>query len=197
MVAPISRREVLRRQAELFAFPSDVAARALIGWTLSVDGVGGRIVETEAYHPADPASHSFSGPTPRNAVMFGPPGRIYVYRSYGIHWCMNLVCGDGPGSAVLLRALEPTEGLDLMIARRGLEDPRRLCSGPGRLCQALGVTHDHNGLPAAEPPFALEPGPPAEIAVGPRIGISKAVDTPWRFGERGSRYLSKAFPRDV
>jgi DNA-3-methyladenine glycosylase len=195
MLAPISRPEVLRRQAELFASPSHEAARALIGWTLTVDGVGGRIVETEAYHPADPASHSFSGPTPRNAVMFGPPGRIYVYRSYGIHWCMNLVCGNGPGSAVLLRAIEPTEGLDLMIARRDLEDVRQLCSGPGRLCQALGVTHDHNGFPVTEAPFALEPGPPAEVVVGPRIGISKAIDLPWRFGERGSRYLSKPFPK--
>jgi DNA-3-methyladenine glycosylase len=195
MIVPISRPEALRRQAELFTSPSVVAARALIGWTLTMDGIGGRIVETEAYHFEDPASHSFSGPTPRNAVMFGPPGRIYVYRSYGIHWCMNLVCGEGPGSAVLLRAMEPTRGLDLMIARRGLEDPRLLCSGPGRLCQALGVTHDHNGLSVGEPPFALEPGPPAAVLVGPRIGITKAVDTLWRFGERGSRYLSRPFPK--
>ena len=170
------------------------AAPALIGWTLTMDGVGGRIVETEAYDHTDPASHSFSGPTARNAVMFGPAGAIYVYRSYGIHWCMNLVC-RGPASAVLIRAIEPTEGLDLMIARRGLEDPRRLCAGPGRLCQALGVTHAHNGLRIDQPPFALEPGPPAEVVVGPRIGITKAVDLPWRFGERGSRYLSKPFPR--
>jgi DNA-3-methyladenine glycosylase len=194
MNASISRPEALRRQAELFTSPSDVAARDLIGWTLSLDGVGGRIVETEAYHPADPASHSFSGPTPRNAVMFGPPGYIYVYRSYGIHWCMNLVCGDGPGSAVLLRALEPTEGLDLMIARRGLDDVRRLCAGPGRLCQALGVTRDHNGALVTTPPFTLQPGPPAEVVAGPRIGITKAADVPWRFGEKGSRYLSRPFP---
>jgi DNA-3-methyladenine glycosylase len=167
----------------------------MIGWTLTKDGVGGRIVETEAYHFEDPASHSFSGPTPRNSVMFGPPGYIYVYRSYGIHWCMNLVCGDEPGSAVLLRAIEPTEGLDLMIARRGVEDPRLLCSGPGRLCQALGVTHDHNGLLVTEPPFALEPGPPTEVVIGPRIGITKAIDVPWRFGEKGSRYLSRPFPK--
>ena len=194
MAAPISRAEALRRQAELFASPSPDAARALIGWTLTLNGVGGRIVETEAYHHEDPASHSFSGPTPRNAVMFGPPGRIYVYRSYGIHWCMNLVCGEGPGSAVLLRALEPTEGLDLMIARRGLENPRLLCSGPGRLCQALGVTHDHNGLSVAEAPFALEPGHAAGVVAGPRIGITQAADVPWRFGEMGSRYLSRPFP---
>jgi DNA-3-methyladenine glycosylase len=195
MVAPISRPEAKRRQAELFTAPSHEAARMLIGWTLTMNGVGGRIVEAEAYHFEDPASHSFSGPTPRNAVMFGPPGVIYVYRSYGIHWCMNLVCGPAPGSAVLLRALEPTAGLDLMIARRGLEDPRLLCSGPGRLCEALGVTREQNGLRVDEAPFALEPGLAAGVAVGPRIGISKAVDVPWRFGEAGSRYLSKPFPK--
>jgi DNA-3-methyladenine glycosylase len=194
MNAAISRRETLRRQAELFAAHSSVAAPALIGWTLTVDGIGGRIVETEAYDHEDPASHSFSGPTERNAVMFGPAGAIYVYRSYGIHWCMNLVCA-GPASAVLIRAIEPTEGLDLMIARRGLEDSRRLCAGPGRLCQALGVTREHNGLRSDQPPFALEPGPPAEVVAGPRIGITRAAEVPWRFGERGSPYLSKPFPR--
>src|SRR5206468_1698741 len=193
-VTPVFHRRRKLHPADFLA-PSDAVARRLIGAIVLVDGVGGRIVETEAYHHEDPASHSFSGPTPRNAVMFGPPGRIYVYRSYGIHWCMNLVCGDGPGSAVLLRALEPTHGLDLMIARRGLEDPRLLCSGPGRLCQALGVTREHNGFMAAEPPFALEPGPPAKVVVGPRIGITKAADVPWRFGERGSRYLSRPFPK--
>ena len=195
MVAPISRPEALRRQAELFTAPSHEAARLLIGWTLTKDGVGGRIVETEAYHFEDPASHSFSGPTARNAVMFGPPGVIYVYRSYGIHWCMNLVCGPVPGSAVLIRALEPTEGIDLMIARRGLEDPRLLCSGPGRLCEAMAVTREHNGLRIDQPPFALAPGPAADVVVGPRIGITKAVDVPWRFGEKGSRFVSKPFPR--
>jgi DNA-3-methyladenine glycosylase len=195
MSPPISRLELRRRQATLFTLPSGVAARDLIGWTLTVDGVGGRIVETEAYHFEDPASHSFSGPTPRNAVMFGPPGRVYVYRSYGIHWCMNLVCGEAPGSAVLLRALEPTHGLDLMAARRGLDDRRLLCAGPGRLCQALGVTFAQNGLSAADPPFELVPGPAAEVVVGPRIGISKAIDVPWRFGEAGSRYVSRPFPK--
>jgi DNA-3-methyladenine glycosylase len=195
MIAPISRPEAQRRQAELFSSHSAQAAPALIGWTLTMDGVGGRIVETEAYDHEDPASHSFAGPTARNAVMFGPAGVIYVYRSYGIHWCMNLVCA-GPASAVLIRAIEPTEGLDLMIARRGVEDPRLLCSGPGRLCQALGVSHDQNGLSVTQPPFALEPGPPAEVVVGPRIGITKAVDRPWRFGEKGSRYLSRPFPKD-
>lgn len=195
MVPDISRPDLAARQAELFTSPSPAAARMLIGWTLTMDGVGGRIVETEAYHHSDPASHSFPGPTPRNAVMFGPPGVIYVYRSYGIHWCMNLVCGDEPGSAVLLRAVEPTEGLDLMATRRGTDDPYRLCSGPGRLCQALGVSIVHNGLRVDEPPFALTPGPAGDIAVGPRIGISKAVEVPWRFGEAGSRFLSKPFPK--
>ena len=193
MVPPISRREVRRRQDELFHTHSATAARDLIGWVLSHDGVGGRIVETEAYHHEDPASHSFSGPTARNAVMFGPPGVIYVYRSYGIHWCMNLVCGETPGSAVLIRALEPTQGLDLMIARRGLDDPRRLCAGPGNVCQALGVTRAHDGMRVDQAPFALEPGPAGEVAVGPRIGISKAAEVPWRFGEKGSRFLSKPF----
>jgi DNA-3-methyladenine glycosylase len=194
MVAPISRSEVASRQARLFASHSSLAARTLIGWTLTLDGVGGRIVETEAYDQQDPASHSYAGPTPRNAVMFGPAGVIYVYRSYGIHWCMNLVCA-GPASAVLIRAIEPTQGLDLMIARRDLDDPRRLCSGPGKLCQALGVTHAHNGARIDRPPFDLVPGPPADVVVGPRIGITKAIDVPWRFGERGSRFLSKPFPK--
>ena len=193
MIAPISRSEIQARQAELFAMHSSQAARALIGWTLAVDGVGGRIVETESYDPTDPASHSFAGLTPRTAVMFGPGGHVYVYRSYGIHWCLNLVVSDPTGSAVLIRALEPTLGLDVMIARRGVDDPRRLCSGPGNLCQALGVTHDHNGLRADVPPFDLIPGEAGDVVVGPRIGITKAVDVPWRFGEAGSRYLSKPF----
>jgi DNA-3-methyladenine glycosylase len=150
-------------------------------------------VETEAYDPTDPASHSFSGPTPRNEVMFGPGGHVYVYRSYGIHWCLNLVVSDPTGSAVLIRALEPTLGLDLMAARRGLDDQRLLCAGPGRLCQALAVTREYNGFPADAPPFELIPGEAGGIAVGPRIGISKAVDVPWRFGEAGSRFLSRPF----
>ncbi len=194
MIAPISRRDVQRRQAELFASHSREAAASLIGWTLTVDGVGGRIVETEAYDHEDPASHSFSGPTERNAVMFGAAGHVYVYRSYGIHWCMNLVTG-GPASAVLIRALEPTEGLDLMMARRGLEAPSLFSSGPGRLCQALGVTREHNGMRIDGPPFALKPGPNAGVVVGRRIGITKAVDAPWRFGEAGSRFVSKPFPK--
>ena len=193
MLSPISRPEVAARQAELFNSPSPIAARDMIGWTLTYNGVGGRIVETEAYHHEDPASHSFSGPTPRNEVMFGPPGVLYVYRSYGIHWCLNLVCGDGPGSAVLLRALEPTIGLGEMSERRGTNDIRLLCSGPGRLGQALAVTREQNGLRLDAPPFELIPGDPVEVVVGPRIGITKAVDVPWRFGERGSRFLSRPF----
>lgn len=169
-------------------------ARRLIGATLAFDGVGGIVVETEAYDIQDPASHSFAGPTPRNAPMFGPVGRAYVYRSYGLHWCLNLVCGPRPGGAVLFRALEPTQGMDRMIDRRGLMDSRRLAAGPGRLCQALGIDATHNGLEMTKAPFhlALADTPP-DVMVGPRIGITRAVDLPWRFGLRGSRFLSRPF----
>lgn len=184
-----------------FSAASDRVARRLIGWTLLVDGVGGRIVECEAYDREDPASHSFVGPTPRNAAMFGPPGRTYVYRSYGIHWCFNIVCCEvGHGAAVLIRALEPTVGLDIMRSRRGLdaEAPvRRLCSGPGNVCQALGVTRAHDALSLDAPPFQLQPPiKRAMVVVGPRIGISKAVDVPWRFGLKGSKFVSKPFPAE-
>lgn len=189
-----------------FAPPCFRVARRLIGWTFLVDGVGGRIVETEAYDGEDPASHSFAGPTPRNESMFGPPGRIYVYRSYGIHWCVNFVCREtGHGAAVLIRALEPTHGLTAMRERRGLPDDanpadvvtptdRRLCNGPGNVCQALGITRAHDGLALDEPPFELLPPTkrPA-VVVGPRIGITKAIDIPWRFGMKGSMYLSRPF----
>jgi DNA-3-methyladenine glycosylase len=162
----------------------------LIGATLLVDGVGGRIVELEAYERDDPASHAFRGRTARNASMFGPPGHAYVYRSYGIHWCLNIVCAGV--SAALVRALEPTHGLETMQARRGLDDVRLLCSGPGRLTQALGITGAHDGLPLDEPPFELiaREGAPA-IARGRRIGISKAVDLDWRYVETGSPFLSR------
>ena len=127
-----------------------------MGATLLVDGVGGRIVEVEAYAVGDPASHGFKGPSPTRKSMFGPPGHAYVYRSYGIHWCLNFVCGDeGVPEAVLIRALEPTTGLGTMAIRRGIDDPRLLCAGPGRLCQALGVTSDYDGVPLDEPPFEL------------------------------------------
>jgi DNA-3-methyladenine glycosylase len=158
-------------------------------------GVGGVIVEVEAYHHTDPAAHSYRGQTPRNAVMFGPPGYVYVYRSYGIHWCLNLVCEPaGSASAVLIRALQPTEGLAAMRRRRRIKDERLLCSGPGRVCQALGITGDQNGLAVALPPFELRGRlRPPEIVVGPRIGLSVAVDAPWRYGLRGSPFLSKPF----
>jgi DNA-3-methyladenine glycosylase len=167
----------------------------LIGATLLFDGVGGRVVEVEAYHHTDPAAHSYRGPTDRNAVMFGPPGYAYVYRSYGIHWCVNLVCEpEGSASAVLIRAIEPTVGLAVMRRRRGIQDDRLLCSGPGRVCAALRITHAHNGLALDEPPFELYARSGAvEVVAGPRIGITKAVDLPWRYGLKGSRFLSKPF----
>ena len=176
-------------------FQRDVhaVARELIGATLLVEAVGGTIVEAEAYDQEDPASHGFRGLTARNASMFGPGGHAYVYRSYGIHWCLNLVTGgEGRASAVLLRALEPTHGLDEMRRRRGLDDPRLLCAGPGRLCQALGVTREHDGLPLDAPPFLLQKrGTDPEIVADTRVGISQAVELPWRYALAGSRFLSR------
>jgi DNA-3-methyladenine glycosylase len=172
-------------------------APELIGATLLVDGVGGVIVEVEAYHHTDPASHSFNGPTPRNMVMFGPPGFVYVYRSYGIHWCVNFVCEKaGSASAVLIRAIEPTHGIAAMIRRRGMEDERLLCSGPGKLTQALGITHAHNGLPLDAPPMALYARRDVpDVVTGIRIGITKAVERPWRYGLKGSKFVSKPFAK--
>jgi DNA-3-methyladenine glycosylase len=167
----------------------------LIGATLLVGGVGGIITEVEAYHHTDPAAHSFNGPTPRNLVMFGPPGFAYVYRSYGIHWCVNFVCeAAGSASAVLIRALQPTHGIPAMRRRRGLHDERALCSGPGKLCQALGISIAHSELPLDAPPYALHArvGKP-EVVTGVRIGITKAVELPWRYGLQGSKFVSKRF----
>ncbi|HXY85362.1 MAG TPA: DNA-3-methyladenine glycosylase [Gaiellaceae bacterium] len=177
-------------------FARDVheVARELIGAVLLVDGIGGRIVELEAYQQDDPASHGFRGPTKRNASMFGPPGHAYVYRSYGIHWCLNLVCAEaGRADAVLVRALEPTEGLDLQRARRGSQSVRALCSGPGKLCQALAITREHDGLPLDRPPFRLEPSDgTARVVTSRRIGITRAAELPWRYAEEGSRFVSRA-----
>lgn len=167
-------------------------ARDLIGVEFDLLGCGGIIVETEAYERDDPASHSFRGPGQRNSVMFGPPAHVYVYRSYGIHWCVNFVCR--PGSAVLIRALQPMRGLDEMAARRGRPDPLLLCAGPGRVCQALGIGIEHNGLSLLDPPFALAgPSAPPLVVSGRRVGISQAVDHPWRFGLEGSLYVSRKF----
>ena len=170
-------------------------ARALIGASLLVDGVGGRIVETEAYDEGEPASHSFRGLRPHNAALFGPAAHAYVYRSYGIHWCLNFVCREaGHGAGVLIRALEPAAGIDVMRRRRGLDDERLLGSGPGRLGQALGIGLEHDGLPLDRPPFELQvdsTGP--SVVTGVRIGISKAEHLPWRFGLAGSRFVSRRF----
>jgi len=184
-----------------FSAASEEVARQLIGVRFLVGGVGGIIVETEAYDREDPASHSFSGPSARNAAMFGTPGRVYVYRSYGIHWCLNFVCREcGHGAGVLIRAMEPTDGLNLMRKRRGLDaenlDTRLLCAGPGRVGQALAIDPACNGMPLDQPPFelfALKPGLTLAVVAGPRVGISKAVDQPWRFGLAGSRFLSRPF----
>jgi DNA-3-methyladenine glycosylase len=187
------RARPIRRS--FFARSVHVVAPELIGATLLFRGAGGVIVEVEAYRQSDPAAHSFNGRTARNAVMFGPPGYAYVYRSYGIHWCLNFVCEpEGVASAVLIRALAPTQGLAAMRRRRGVEDERLLCSGPGRLCEALGITDAQYGLALDRPPFQLlARTQETALAIGPRIGISKAVDHPWRYGLKGSRFLSKPF----
>ena len=180
---------------DFFARSVHEVAPDLIGVTLLVDGVGGAIVEVEAYDQEDPASHAFRGRTERNAVMFGPPGFAYVYRSYGIHWCINFVCHEpGRAEAVLIRALAPEHGIEEMRARRGVLAERALCSGPGKLCQALGITRAHDGLPLDEPPFELiERTTPQAIVTGPRIGITRAVEHAWRYGLEGSPFLSRPF----
>ena len=180
-----------------FARDVHVVAREIIGALLTVDGVGGLVVEVEAYQQDDPASHSFPGPTKRNATMFGPAGHVYVYRSYGIHWMLNLVCGarPGPASAVLVRALEPTLGLELMRERRGGASDLLLCSGPGRLGQALGVGPDLDGERVGGPRVSVVP--PAELSdvvTAPRVGITRAVEQPWRYLSAGSPYASSPRP---
>ncbi|UHS63300.1 DNA-3-methyladenine glycosylase [Agrobacterium vaccinii] len=170
-----------------------IVAEELIGCTLHIHQTSGIIVETEAYRPDDPASHSYNGMTPRNRIMFGPPGHLYVYRSYGLHWCANIVCE--PGSAVLIRALEPTGGLDMMALRRNGLEVTNLCSGPGKLAQALGITREMDSLPLdREPCFVSARKAAVSVVTGPRIGISKATDQPWRFGLDKSRFLSRKFP---
>jgi DNA-3-methyladenine glycosylase len=173
-------------------------APELIGRTLLVGGVGGRIVEVEAYDGDDPASHGFRGLTRRNRSMFGPPGRAYVYRSYGVHWCLNVVCErEGSAAAILVRALEPTHEIAIMRLRRGLDNLRLLCAGPGRLCQALGVSGEHDGRRLDRAPFLVSAArAPAEIAVGPRVGITRAAELPWRYTLAGSRFLSRGLRRD-
>src|SRR6266404_8052526 len=196
-IVPSPTRPKLGRPLKRAFFARSVheVAPDLIGTTLMLDGVGGIIVEVEAYHHTDPAAHSFRGPTPRNLVMFGPAGFSYVYRSYGIHWCVNFVCEEeGSASAVLIRALQPTHGIPAMRRRRRLHDERSLCSGPGKLTEALGISDVHNGLPLDVPPIALHAraGKP-DVVAGLRIGITKAVELPWRYGLKDSKFLSKRF----
>jgi DNA-3-methyladenine glycosylase len=184
---------------EFYERDVNVVARELVGGTLLVDGVGGTIVEVEAYDHDDPAAHGFGGRTARNESMFGPPGRAYVYRSYGVHWCLNLVCAaEGVPAAVLMRALEPTAGVERMRERRRLDDARLLCSGPGRLCQALAVTREHDGAPLDRPPFEVHGrAAPVEVVAAPRVGITRAAHLPWRYVLAGSRFLSRPARRAV
>jgi DNA-3-methyladenine glycosylase len=182
-----------------FDRPVGEVAPDLVGCVLTVGGIGGVIVETERYQEDDPASHSFRGPRGRARVMFGPPGRLYVYRSYGLHWCANLVCEpEGRGAAVLIRALAPLHGIPTMRGRRRVADDRLLCAGPGRLCQALAIDGHLDGADALDPdgPVTLTGRlGPVELVSGPRIGISVATDRPWRFGAAGSPFVSRPFPR--
>ena len=196
---PVSRPRGQRRGKRLtrgfFDRSVHEVAPDLIGTTFLVDGVGGVIVEVEAYHHTDPAAHSYNGETPRNRIMFGPPGYVYVYRSYGIHWCVNFVCeAAGSASAVLIRAIEPTEGIEAMRRRRGVAEMQALCSGPGKLTEAMGITHAHNGLALDKSPLALYArAGDVEVVAGVRIGITKAAELPWRYGLKGSKFVSKPF----
>jgi len=192
---PVSQNLGRPLKRAFFARSVHEVAPDLIGATLLVNGVGGIIVEVEAYHHTDPAAHSFRGPTPRNKVMFGPPGFSYVYRSYGIHWCVNFVCEEeGSASAVLIRALQPTHGIAAMRRRRRLHDERSLCSGPGKLTEALGISDQHNGLPLDASPIALHArAGKTDVIAGLRIGLTKEVELPWRYGLKGSKFLSKPF----
>jgi DNA-3-methyladenine glycosylase len=196
MIEPKSAPKLGKRLTkEFFARSVHKVAPDLIGTTMLFEGAGGLIVEVEAYHHTDPAAHSYNGPTPRNRVMFGPPGFAYVYRSYGIHWCVNFVCeAEGSASAVLIRAIEPTHGLATMHRRRRVDDPRALCSGPGKLCEALAISGKHSGLALDRLPFALHArSAKPDIAIGIRVGITKAAELPWRYGLKGSKFLSKPF----
>jgi DNA-3-methyladenine glycosylase len=188
--------------ADFYARPVLAVAKALVGCVVRYDGCAGAIVETEAYHESEAACHAHVGLTARTHILFGPPGRAYVYRSYGIHAMLNAVTeAEGVGAAVLIRALEPLEGLDRMRERRGLERREDLCSGPGKLTQALGIDLDLNGSDVVGGPITIEPPPadwpPVELLVGPRIGITKAAELPWRFSAAGFRSVSKPWPRGL
>jgi DNA-3-methyladenine glycosylase len=193
----VSRTEAALLTRSFFRRDAVTVARDLIGCFITVDGVGGLLVETEAYNDADPASHSYLGRrTTRNWPMFGEAAHAYVYRSYGLHWCLNFVTEEvGQGSAVLVRAFEPLWGIERMQERRGVSDVRRLAKGPGCVCQALAIDNSHNGISILDPPFDLrKPALPVKIIKGPRIGISVAQEKLWRFGLRSSPFLSKSFP---
>jgi DNA-3-methyladenine glycosylase len=196
---PIASRRV-RLPVGFFERSVHDVARDLIGCTVAHGDAAGVIVETESYHAEDPACHAFGGPTPRSSVLFGPPAHAYVYLSYGIHNLLNFVAEpEGEAAAVRIRALEPVAGIDTMQSRRGMDRVEDLCSGPGKLTEALGITLDLNGVPLAEGPIAVlqrnGDRPPAEVVTAPRVGISKATEHPWRFCAAGSRFVSKPWPR--